>query len=62
MALQHSAALLGINMLYAIRARSEELHLSEEPTYVAYALWIERHGIFRWIGWIAPWMRYAPPK
>jgi len=27
MALQHTAALLGINMLYAIRARSEELHL-----------------------------------
>jgi len=61
-AAQHCAALLGVNILYAIRARSEELHLSEEPTYVEYAEWIEEHGVFRWMGRLIPALRYRPPS
>ncbi|HEY9009506.1 MAG TPA: isoprenylcysteine carboxylmethyltransferase family protein [Devosia sp.] len=31
--------------LYWARARTEEMHLNEDPEYVAYASWIARHGI-----------------
>lgn len=54
--------MLGINFVYWMRARTEERHLSRDPVYVAYALWIEKHGIFRWVGKIIPAMRYRPPS
>lgn len=51
--------LLGcVSGIYFLRARTEERHLSRDPDYVAYALWVEQHGIFRWIrkipymGWV----------
>jgi hypothetical protein len=53
--------MLGINFIYWMRARTEERHLSRDPDYVAYALWMEEHGIFRWMGRIVPAMRYRPP-
>jgi hypothetical protein len=53
--------MLGINFIYWMRARTEERHLSRDPDYVAYALWMEEHGIFRWVGRIVPAMRYRPP-
>ena len=54
--------MLGINFIYWMRARTEERHLSRDPTYVAYALWMEEHGIFRWLGRLAPILRYRPPS
>ena len=53
--------MLGINWIYWMRARTEERHLSRDPDYVAYALWIEQHGLFRWTGRLIPAMRYRPP-
>ena len=53
--------LLAIGAIYFIRARYEERHLSEEPRYVAYAMWIEQHGIFRGLGRLVPALRYRPP-
>jgi hypothetical protein len=53
--------MLGINVIYWMRARTEERHLSRDPDYVAYALWMEEHGIFRWTGRIIPALRYRPP-
>lgn len=50
-----------INAIYFIRAQYEERHLSEEPRYVAYALWIERHGIFRSLGRWFPALRHQRP-
>ncbi|MEW2911314.1 isoprenylcysteine carboxylmethyltransferase family protein [Leisingera sp. JC11] len=60
-ALRLSLLLLGINGIYVLRAKAEERHLSEDPAYVAYALWIERHGKLRWLGRLLPVLRYAPP-
>ena len=54
--------MLGINFIYWMRARTEERHLSRDPVYVAYALWMEEHGIFRWVGKIIPAMRYRAPR
>ena len=52
--------LLTVNAIYFIRAKYEESHLSEEPRYVAYALWIEEHGLFRKIGRWVPGLRFQP--
>jgi hypothetical protein len=53
--------MVGINFIYWMRARTEERHLSRDPDYVAYALWMEEHGMFRWIGRIVPALRYRAP-
>lgn len=61
-ALKNCVALLGVNALYFIRARTEEMHLSEDPVYVQYARWINEHGALRWIGRAIPRLRYEPPR
>ncbi|WP_087722177.1 isoprenylcysteine carboxylmethyltransferase family protein [Pandoraea sp. PE-S2T-3] len=48
-ALRHCLLLLGVNGLYAMRAWTEERHLSRDPVYVAYARWIDAHGLFRFL-------------
>jgi len=60
-AIKYTLAMLGVNALYFVRAKSEEMHLSEDPTYVAYAEWINEHGVFRWVGRVVPALRYRPP-
>jgi hypothetical protein len=47
--IRRSIALLMVNGIYYIRARTEEAHLSQDPVYVQYKNWIARHGIFRWL-------------
>jgi protein-S-isoprenylcysteine O-methyltransferase Ste14 len=62
-----NCCLLGLlNCVYYARARTEERHLSRDPTYVAYALWINEHGLLRRLARVLPWLRYresspAPP-
>jgi protein-S-isoprenylcysteine O-methyltransferase Ste14 len=54
--------LLGLlNAVYYARARTEERHLSRDPQYVAYALWIGEHGLLRHLARALPFMRYKPP-
>jgi hypothetical protein len=60
-ALSNCVLLFGVNVIYFIRARTEEKHLSLDPTYVEYAMWMEQHGIFRRVGQIIPWLSYKPP-
>ncbi len=60
-ALQCSVALVGVNALYFVRARAEEQHLGEDPDYVCYALWMNEHGAFAWLGRLVPFLRYRPP-
>ena len=47
--LRHSLLLLGVNGIYWLRAKTEERHLSKDPTYRQYAEWINLYGIFRWL-------------
>ncbi len=35
-----------LNLVYYYRAKTEENHLSKDPTYVQYALWMNEHGLF----------------
>jgi hypothetical protein len=43
------AMLLGVNFIYFMRAKTEEWHMARDPDYVRYALWIEEHGLFRFV-------------
>jgi protein-S-isoprenylcysteine O-methyltransferase Ste14 len=54
-----NCCLLGLlNLVYYARARTEERHLSRDPAYVAYALWMNHHGLLRSLVTIFPFMRY----
>lgn len=43
--LRMSLLLLFVNVIYILRARTEERHLSADPVYRDYALWIAEHGL-----------------
>jgi protein-S-isoprenylcysteine O-methyltransferase Ste14 len=57
-AIRNCVLLLGVNTVYFLRARTEERHLSAYPEYVAYAQWINDHGILRFLGKRFPSLRY----
>ncbi|HEY2783066.1 MAG TPA: isoprenylcysteine carboxylmethyltransferase family protein [Steroidobacteraceae bacterium] len=61
-ALRHCCLLLLLNGVYYVRARTEERHLSWDPKYVAYAEWIEQHGLLRGLGKLFPFLRYRRPR
>jgi protein-S-isoprenylcysteine O-methyltransferase Ste14 len=60
-AIRHSLALACINTIYFLRARTEERHLSRDPDYVAYALWMNEHGVLAFLGRLLPIFRYRAP-
>jgi protein-S-isoprenylcysteine O-methyltransferase Ste14 len=45
-ALRHSVLLLGVNVIYVLRAITEERHLSRDPDYAAYSSFIAENGAF----------------
>lgn len=45
---------LGVCAIYAMRALAEEELLASDPTYVAYALWMDEHSVFRALGRMFP--------
>jgi hypothetical protein len=57
-AFRHCCLLVLLNMVYYIRARTEERHLSWDPKYVAYAKWIDQHGVLRRLGDAFSFLRY----
>ncbi len=50
---------VGVCSLFFVRALTEEQLLSADPVYVAYALWIDEHGIFKELGRRIPPMSFA---
>jgi protein-S-isoprenylcysteine O-methyltransferase Ste14 len=50
-----------LNLVYYARARTEERHLSRDPDYVAYALWVNEHGLLRGLARRLPFLRYRAP-
>lgn len=61
-AVTSTVALAAINLIYYGRARTEELHLSEDPVYVEYALAMNERSIFRGLARRIPALRYVPPS
>jgi isoprenylcysteine carboxyl methyltransferase (ICMT) family protein YpbQ len=54
--------LAGLNTIYFLRARTEESHLSTDEKYVEYANWINKNGLFRFIGEAIPFFKYRSPS
>jgi len=51
----HCGALLVVNLIYCLRAKTEERHLMSDANYRAYALWIAEHGLLAKLrNWFAP--------
>jgi protein-S-isoprenylcysteine O-methyltransferase Ste14 len=42
---RNALLLLTVNVIYLLRARTEERHLMADPAYRAYAAWIAEHGV-----------------
>ena len=60
MAIKLSFLLLGNNIIYYLRAKTEERHLSHYPEYVKYALKMNDKSIFRWVARVLPFLKYKP--
>ncbi|PKF61776.1 isoprenylcysteine carboxyl methyltransferase [Psychromonas sp. psych-6C06] len=56
--LRLSFLLLLQNVIYFLRARTEEKHLSADENYVRYAQYIEQHGLFAWVGHRLPIIKF----
>jgi isoprenylcysteine carboxyl methyltransferase (ICMT) family protein YpbQ len=52
--------LLALNGIYFLRARTEERHLSSDPTYVAYALAMNQRSLFAPLARALPFLEYRP--
>lgn len=69
--LRDCVLLLVLNLIYYLRAKTEERHLGLDPVYVQYANWIDEHGLLRWVnripllgrlaGWRPVFRTYTPP-
>ena len=59
-AMLHCLMLFAVNIIYFIRARTEERHLSRDPVYVQYALAMNQHSLFRRLTVPFPFLEYRP--
>jgi isoprenylcysteine carboxyl methyltransferase (ICMT) family protein YpbQ len=60
-ALRNSLLLLAVNVVYFLRARTEERHLARDPDYVRYALAMNERSLFAPLGRAFPALRFRPP-
>lgn len=58
----HTLSMTVITAVYYLRAKTEENHLSNYPEYVAYAYWINEHGLFAFLGRVFPALKYSEEK
>lgn len=54
--------LIGVNVIYYLRAKTEERHLSHYPEYEEYALKMNEKSIFTGVAKILPFLKYKPLK
>jgi protein-S-isoprenylcysteine O-methyltransferase Ste14 len=59
--LLNATILLSFNVIYYLRAWTEERHLSWDPNYRAYAMAMNYRSVFRFVGRMIPIFRYRPP-
>jgi protein-S-isoprenylcysteine O-methyltransferase Ste14 len=63
-AVKWSFGLAGVSTIYFLRAKTEERHLSKDPAYVEYAMWMKENGWLRFLDRV-PLVKHAmyhPPK
>lgn len=61
-AFRYCVLLLGVNLVYYLRAKTEEAHLSRDPAYVEYALYMNDHSLFKRMSDYLPMLRYRAPQ
>lgn len=61
-AIRYSLLVGAVSCVYYLRARTEEAHLSRDPAYVEYALYMNDHSIFRGLARYLPFLKYKAPK
>lgn len=57
-AIKHCLLLFGLNLVYYLRAVTEERHLSLDNTYVDYANAMNNKGVFSGLYKILPFLKY----
>ncbi|MBI3441069.1 MAG: isoprenylcysteine carboxyl methyltransferase [Proteobacteria bacterium] len=53
--------LMLVNVIYYLRAKTEEKHLSTDPVYVQYALYMNEKALLAPLGRLLPFLQYKPP-
>jgi len=61
-AVRQSILLLLVNVIYYLRAVTEERHLSQDPNYVKYGIAMNERSMFRGLFRIFPFLKYNPEK
>ncbi|HRJ68183.1 MAG TPA: isoprenylcysteine carboxylmethyltransferase family protein [Beijerinckiaceae bacterium] len=61
-ALRFCILMVGINVIYYLRSKTEERHLSHDPAYVAYATAMNDKSLFAPVARILPFLRYRSPE
>lgn len=59
-AVSHCVLLFGVNVIYYLRARTEENHLSNYPEYVTYGEYMNQRGALRFMNKLLPFLVYRP--
>jgi hypothetical protein len=57
--LRYTIMFLGVCMIYYLRSIAEERMLSTDPDYVAYAHWMDKHGLLAGLGRRIPMLTFA---
>jgi isoprenylcysteine carboxyl methyltransferase (ICMT) family protein YpbQ len=57
-AIRHSLLLLALNLIYYLRARTEERHLSLDAVYIQYGTSMNERGIFSGLYRVVPFLKY----
>lgn len=60
-AVRLSLLLAFVNIIYYMRARTEERHLSHDPTYVTYAIAMNERALLSPLARLIPQLKYRPP-
>ena len=50
-----------VNLIYFMRARTEERHLSNDPAYVTYAIAMNERALLSPLARLIPSLKYFPP-
>ena len=61
-AIRQCLLLTALCYVYFMRARTEENHLSNYPEYIAYANWMNTHGMFAFMGRRLPYLAYSETR
>lgn len=57
--LRYTLLFAGVCLIYFLRSWVEEKLFADDPVYIEYALWVDKHGWFSWLGKHLPFLTFA---